>query len=241
VLLTKPIASNLEDARAIVYAAEAANRKLMVAQERRFRARNLAVKQMLTAGELGEVVHLRSDINQDKRWWFSIKPWYATPEAGRSAITGTGIHEVDLIRHLMGDEIESVAAFGNRLGDLEFPKDKTTAALFRFRNGAIAQVTVTYVAKPKKGRSHAGSFVLTGTKGAVVDSRVARNGREEWENLPRDGGYGVRGCVHEFLKAIVNGTEVPVTGRDAFASLAACVAADESSATGRVVKPEQCD
>jgi predicted dehydrogenase len=241
VLLTKPIACNLEDARAIIHAAEAANRTLMVAQERRFRTRNRVVKQMLEAGDLGEVVHLRSDITQDKQEWFRQKPWYATPEAGRSAITGTGIHEVDLIRHLIGSEIESVAAFGNRLGELEFPKDKTTAALFRFHNGAIGQVTVTYVAKPKKGRNHAGSFVLTGTKGAVVDNRVARNGREEWEELPQESGFGVKGCVREFIHSVVNGTKPPVTGRDAFASLAACVAADESSATGRVVQPESCD
>ncbi|HEY5140593.1 MAG TPA: Gfo/Idh/MocA family oxidoreductase [Methylococcales bacterium] len=247
VLLTKPMACNLADARAIVHAAENSSRKLMIAQERRFRPRILALKKILDAEDLGDVIHLRSDITQDKQAWMRQRPWFFE---GRSPMTGTGIHEVDLIRHLIGSEIESVAAFANRLGDLrlgnlEFPKDKTTAALFQFRNGAIGQVTATYVARPKKGRIKAGEFVITATKGAVVDSRVARNGNDEWEDLPWDfndnDDAGVQGCLEAFLNMLLFGTEPPVTGRDAFASLAACVAADESSATGRVVKPESCD
>ena len=140
VLLTKPLATNLQDGRSIVRAAEAAGRKLMVAHERRFRSRFKRIQQMLDAGGLGQIIHLRIDAIQDKRQQFAQSPWYASAEAGRTPLVGSGIHEVDLLRHFIGRPIRSVCAYGNRLGGLDFPTDKTTAALYRFDGGAIGQV-----------------------------------------------------------------------------------------------------
>ena len=78
----------------------------------------------------------------------------------------------------------------------------------------------------------------------IVGSRVARDGRDEWTELPDDPQAivtGSRGCVQSFLRSVTEGTPVPVTGRDAFASLAACVAADESAAAGRPAVPAPSD
>ncbi|HUT20503.1 MAG TPA: hypothetical protein VM366_15210 [Anaerolineae bacterium] len=43
---------------------------------------------------------------------------------------------------------------------------------------------------------------------------------------------GTAGCVQALLDAILHDRPVPITGRDAFASLAACVAADQSATGG---------
>jgi len=244
VLQTKPLATNLDDGRAIVRAAEAAGRVLMVAHERRFRTRIRAIKAMLEAGELGEVIHLRIDAIQDKRGQFRKSPWYASTEAGRTALVGSGIHEVDLLRHLIGRPLESVFAFSNRMGALAFPKDKTTAALYRFEGGAVGQVTVTYEAHWPKAGAIDDHFRLVATKGLIVGNRVARDGREEWEMLPGDHNeiaVSIRGCVDAFLRSILDGVPVAMSGREAFASLAACVAADESAATGRPTTPARAD
>jgi len=240
VLLTKPIATALDDARAIVRAADAAGRKLMVAHERRFRAEFVRIKEMLAAGDLGEVIHLRIDAVQDKRAQFARSPWYASDRAGRSAMVGTGIHEVDLIRWLADAPIRSVCGFGNRLGGLVFPADKTTAAIFQFAGGAVGQVTVTYEAHwpPAGGIDDAVRIVCT--KGLVVGGRCALDGRDGWLDLPADDNpmvAGTFGCVESFLRAIVEDAPVPIDGREAFASLAAAVAADTSAATGRPVPP----
>ena len=53
VLLTKPLATNLEDGRAIVRAAEASDRIFMVAHERRFRSRILALPRASQVRRLG--------------------------------------------------------------------------------------------------------------------------------------------------------------------------------------------
>ena len=240
VLLTKPLATNLDDGRAILRGAARASKVLMVAHERRFRTRFAAVKKMLEAGELGEIIHLRIDTVQDKREQFRRAPWYASAEAGRTALVGSGIHEVDLARWLVGRPIESVFAFSNALGSLTFPREKTTAALFRFAGGAIAQVTVTYEAHWPPAGSIDDQFRLIAERGIIVGNRLARDGQDEWETLLGDDDpltAGVRGCVRSFLKAIAEGGPAAVTGEDAFASLAACVAADESAAAGGTAVP----
>ena len=151
---------------------------------------------------------------------------------------------MDLLRHLTGRPIESVFAYSNRLGTLDFPKDKTTAALFHFAGGAIGQVTVTYEAHWPRSGVIDDHFRLVGTQGLVVGLRAAGDGRDGWEDIPRDEDpivAGVRGCVNAFLDSIINDLPVPIDGRDAFASLAACVAADHSAALGRPAIPEPSD
>lgn len=235
VLLTKPIAPNLDDARAIIRCAEQSGRKLMVAQEQRFHSREQRVKTLLEVGELGDVIHLRVDSFHNKVRQFQQSPWYASTQAGRTAMVGTAIHEVDAIRYLTGKRVESVFAYGNRLGDLDFHGDKTIAALFHLEGGAIAQVTVTYVAW--RG-APVDSFSLLATKGAVSGNQIMREGHTE--SLPTDERpivIGTHACVARFIDSVVNDAPIAVTGRDAFASLAACAAADESCRTGMPVVP----
>ena len=244
VLLTKPLATNLEDARAIVRQAERAGRKLMVAHERRYRSPVLRLVQLLHAGALGEIIHLRIDAIQDKRRQFQRSPWYASVEAGRTALVGSGIHEVDLMRHLVGRPIRSVSALSNRLGTLAFPRAKTTAALDRVEGDVIGQVTVTYEAHRKPGGPRDTDFHLVGTRGVVAGGRVTWDGLEGWEDLPGDElgiVTGTFGCVREFVQAILENRPVAIPGREAFASLAACVAADESAATGQPAVPAPAD
>ncbi len=245
VLLAKPIATTLEDARAIIAAEEAGSARLMLAHERRYRVSTLAIKEHLAQGTLGQVIHLTIDSIQDKREQFRRAPWYAAPEAGRSAIVGSGIHQVDLVRYLVGEPVESVMAYANRLGDMTFPKDKTTAALFSFPSGAIGQVTVTYEAHwPPTHRVDGHVFRLIGTRGVIMGDRMAVDGHDTWSDVPEADSplvTGVLGCIEAFVDSLLHARPMTITGRDAYESLAAALAADESARSGRAVVPERAD
>jgi hypothetical protein len=52
---------------------------------------------------------------------------------------------------------------------------------------------------------------------------------------------GIKGCVDAFLKTIVEGDPVAISGREAFASVAAAAAADESAASGQPAMPADAD
>jgi UDP-N-acetylglucosamine 3-dehydrogenase len=244
VLLTKPLAIDLDDGRVIVSVAEAEGRKLMVAHERRYRARYRQIKELLAGDELGQIIHLRIDALADKRRQFQRSPWYASARAGRTALVGTGIHEVDLLRFLIDKPIRSAFAYSNRLGGLDFPAAKTTAAVYQFDGDTIGQVTVTYEARRPPGGPLPTGFCLIATKGMVVGDRFALQRTGQWKDLPNDEKgirTGTAGCVQAFLDAILHDRPVPISGRDAFASLAACVAADQSAATGQAVVPAPTD
>ncbi len=152
VLMTKPLSTTLEDGKAIVRAAERSGRKLMVAHERRFRTRVKALKALLASGELGDLIMVQANQISDKRAQFAKSPWYASPAAGRSAVVGTGIHEIDLLRFLVSRPLLGVSAVGNRIGTMTFPADKTTATVLRFEGGVIGQTAVSYECHwPKDG------------------------------------------------------------------------------------------
>ncbi len=240
VLMTKPLATSLEDGRAIVRAAESSGRKLMVAHERRFRARFRRVREMLEAGDLGDLILVQMNQLGDRRKQFARAPWYASPEAGRSALVGSGIHEVDLLRFFAAKPILTVAAASNRLGDLDFPKSKTTATVFQFEGGAIGQTAISYEAHwpAKQPPAH---FLLVGAHGVVLDDKVRTDRDDDWKPLPKDEMETAAGCgraTDTFLEVVARGGTVPVSPRDGYATLAACIAADESAESGRIVKPD---
>jgi len=241
VLQTKPLATNLDDARAIVRAALKSDRKFMVAHERRFRPSVQRIQSIIDAGDIGDLIHLRIDAISDKRGQFERAPWYASTESGRSAINGTGIHEVDLVRTLVQRPIISVSAFANRLGELDFPKDKTTAALFRFADDIVGQVTVTYEGRAPARKAIDDHLRILGTKGSIFGNKVYREGAEDWETIPVEPGEiveGIKGCVDSMLQSIATDRPVAVSGEDAFDSLAAACAADTAAANGQVQTPE---
>jgi predicted dehydrogenase len=112
--------------------------------------------------------------------------------------------------------------------------------VYRFEGGAIGQVTVTYEAHWPEAGAIDDHFRLVGTKGMIVGDRVALDGRDGWQVLPGDESpivTGTRGCVAAFVRSILDGVPVEITGRDAFDSLAASVAADEAAATGQPQRP----
>jgi predicted dehydrogenase len=239
VLLTKPIANTRADAQAILAAAKASGRQLMVAHEARYRARFMELRRLVADGLLGEIISIRLDSIWDKRDHFSRSPWYASQEAGRSVLTGTGIHEVDLIRFILGQRATRVYASGNRLGDLDFPREKTVAATIDFEGGCVAQLAATYVARWPQAGEIADQLRIIGTKGTVVGDRYAYDGMDEWSTLPLEGNtveVGTKGCVEAFVEAIVSESPVPISGEEALASLEVCFAADDSVATGQPIE-----
>jgi predicted dehydrogenase len=246
-LITKPLATTIEDGRRILDAARNAQRsngtKAMVAHERRFRAFTREIKTAIGSGALGAVIHLRIDQIQDKRSFIAARPWLFAGEGSRTALTGSGIHEVDRVRHLVGDELVEVFAYGNRMGGIDIPANTTMSVLMQFASGAIGQVTITYDAHwPASGDIDDG-FRLVAQKGLVVGRRLVHDGLSGWHELPVDHHSGaVRegslGCLRSFLDSVVDDRPVEVPVEEGFASLAACIAAEESAGTGQPCRPK---
>lgn len=248
VLLTKPISNVLEDGVAIIHAAESASRTLMIGMERRFRPSALLLKEMIAGGEFGDIIHIRCDRIADRRPAHSNAPWKATAEGGRTPIVSSGIHEVDLVRHLVGKPVLSVSAYSNGLGPLEFWAHKTTTAAFQFEGGAIGEITVTYEAKwPKSGSvtsdngDPSDDFRLVGTKGLVLGNRYALDGWDDWKRLPDDSrrpsSSAIQTVARSFVDVLRGGAPLVASGRDALHSMLLAFAAERAAIAGHPIAP----
>lgn len=143
-LVEKPIATSVEDARALIEAAEANNRILMVGHVERF---NPAIT---------ELVRLVQDP-------VALEITRVGPFTGRllaDVVLDLMIHDIDLARAAIGAEIVGVASVGRavRSGDIDL-----ASALLTFDNGVVANITASRVSQTKIRR-----VSLTQRENAVV-------------------------------------------------------------------------
>jgi predicted dehydrogenase len=90
VLSEKPLAPTLDDCDAIVTACERSHVKLAVAFQTRYSPRLARVKELIAAGEIGEILELRGRGKDERR-------------GGGEDLMVLGVHIVDLFRALLGD------------------------------------------------------------------------------------------------------------------------------------------
>ncbi len=216
----KPIAGTLDDARVMAQTAKAKGVKTFVwFNYRRVPAVALAHK-MVTAGELGEIRHVRAVYLQD--WagesvpllWRFEKEW-----AGSGAHGDLNAHIIDMTRFVTGQEITQIAgaiaetfikertlaggvAGGNIAdgGKAAGGKGKVTvddAVLFlaRFSGGAVASFEA---ARQATGNQNRNGFEINGTKGSLKFNFERMNELDYYDaRLPRAvQGWSTIMCTH---------------------------------------------
>jgi predicted dehydrogenase len=139
ILCEKPLALNLADAYAALAAVSKAGRRLQVGFMRRYDPAYAAAGKRIAAGEIGTPVIFKS-IGRDKD-----QPSIAAYESnvnGMIFYTNT-IHDFDLARWLMGDEVTQVHAYTTSSIRPEVAKYGDVVASLvnlRYRQGAIGNI-----------------------------------------------------------------------------------------------------
>lgn len=124
---------------------------------------------------------------------------------------------------------------------MEFPLSKTTATVIQFKGGAVGQTAVSYEAHWPKGGQPKDHFLVVASMGVVFGDQYKLDADGEWRALAVDKSEIAAGCtgsVKAFLHSVTHGKKPPVSARDAYATLAACIAADESAAEGMCRTPD---
>ena len=135
VLTEKPLAGNLEDARAIVAAADATGVDCIVAQNYRYRPLTQTIKAILASGELGAVAAVRCE--------FYRGPHFGgfREEMPHPLIIDMSIHHFDLMRFFLGSDAMAIRARSWNPPWSWFAGDASAAALIEFGNGVQASYT----------------------------------------------------------------------------------------------------
>jgi predicted dehydrogenase len=153
-----PMATNIDDMRAIVAAQRKSGKNYMMMETAAYTYQFFLAREMYARGEFGRIQFLRGAHYQDmEHWphyWMGLPPmWYAT-------------HAVSPLLALEGVRAEKVHCFGSGTMREEYRKPygnpfPIETAIFRLSNGVAAEVTRSLF---ETARTYLGSFHVYGEK-----------------------------------------------------------------------------
>lgn len=164
VVCTKPMVTSLEQAKALVKVVKKSGRRFLVGQTMRFDRQFTTLRQMVDAGDLGELMAAEAFYIHDLRPVYAFTPWRLNMP--QDFMYGGVTHPVDILRSFLGDveEVHCYAAKGKLTPD--YPLKNLFYLNLRFTNGVIGQVKGLYdVVEPPLPMMQ---VVLYGTGGTAV-------------------------------------------------------------------------
>ena len=184
VIVEKPMAMSMADADRIIDRARETGRKVAVCHQNRF---NLAVQRMRTAldqGRFGRLshgsVHVRWNRN---RAYYEQAPWRGRWASDGGALMNQCIHGIDLLRWMMGDEVEEVYGQTRQQFHDYLECEDIGMAVLKFRNGAIATIEGTVNVYPKNLEE---TLYLFGETGTVKLGGTSCNNIDVWDFADED-------------------------------------------------------
>jgi len=250
VLVEKPLAANLDEADRMIVAADGASVVLMVAENVRFNAVYLKIRQLLQDGTVGHPALLQMTRQCYLRESFlRDRPWFLDAEAAAGGIMMSGgIHDFETMRLLLG-EVESVYALRAPQRFLEMQGDDTSVAAIRFRNGAVGVLVESFIMKCLT--TAAGPEVHTlrvdGELGHIAweGGQTIRvfSEHEDWQtgssltqhelHVPQADSFAL--LLQHFFQCVASGEEPITSGRSQRVPLACVMAAYQSMESGQPV------
>ncbi|WP_426009804.1 Gfo/Idh/MocA family protein [Caulobacter sp. DWR2-3-1b2] len=154
VLCEKPMATSVADAEAMIAAAKAAKRQLMIAYRCHYEPLNLDIMRRLRDRSLGKTRLVNTTMGRQADLAEPSDAWRLDGlMSGGGALADMGIYGVNAARYLLNEEPVSVRAWAQT--DRTDPRFKTTEDLidwqFRFPSGVIANGSTSFNYAPTMG------------------------------------------------------------------------------------------
>ncbi len=251
VIIEKPIALSLEDADAIIAAAERKGVQVSACHQNRFNKSVQKIREAVEAGRFGRLFHGTAHI----RWnrgpsYYRQASWRGTWEQDGGALMNQCIHNIDLLRWMMGDEISEVFAYTDRLNHDYIEAEDLGLALIKFKNGAYGIIEGTTNVYPANLEE---TLYLFGEKGTVKAGGHSVNIIEEWtfadqaddpetvkakyhENPPNIYGFGHKPLYADMIDAIRNKRKPYIDAVAGRRAIELVLAIYKSAAEGKPVK-----
>lgn len=248
VLCEKPMATTLDDAKAMIAAADQAGVYLMIGMNQRFMAPHIKAKEVVDSGRLGRVLTFATTFGHSGPENWSIdggNSWFFNKEkAFVGALGDLGSHKADLIGWLLSDPIKEISAITGTL-DKSIQVDDNSIFVMRTERGAIGTLTASWtyystevnstVLNCERGR------ILIGTDPVFNVIVEHRDGMKEYYETGKmqtneQGGQTKSGVIDQFIDGIVSGKGHSIDGREALRSLEAIFAGMQSAETGQRVR-----
>lgn len=240
ILCEKPLALHLDEARAALKAVADAGVRLQIGFMRRYDPAHAAAKKQIEAGEIGDPVIFKS-IGRDKD-----TPSLAAYQSGVNGMLfyNSSIHDFDLARWMMNDEVTEVHSFTSvaiRPEVAQYGDVVAAVVNLKYQRGAIGNVE-SYVQSQygydvrTEVVGSKGSILIGGLQSAPVLFLKPKGSSHDIVDhfLVRFADAYVAE-MRDFVLTILNDKPVKVTGEDGLRSLQIAVAAQKSYLESRPV------
>lgn len=177
-IIEKPMAMSMQDATEIIRRSEEKGVKVSACHQNRF---NVAVQEMrkaLEAGRFGKLshgsIHVRWNRNEG---YYTQAPWRGTWAQDGGALMNQCIHGIDLLRWMMGNEIDEVYGVTRQQFHDYLEAEDIGMAVVKFKNGAVATIEGTTNVYPQNLEE---TLYLFGETGTVKIGGKSTNNIDVW-------------------------------------------------------------
>lgn len=250
-IIEKPIALSLEEADEIIKRAKEKKIKVSACHQNRFNQSVIKIREALDQKRFGKLfygtAHIRWNRGSD---YYAGSKWRGTWEHDGGALMNQCIHNIDLLRWMMGDDIIEVVGMTDNLNHPYIEAEDFGIALIRFANGSYGIIEGTTTIYPKNLEE---TLYLFGEKGTVKAAGLSVNIIEEWQfsdalddsgevkkrfskNPPSVYGYGHTPYYADVIDAIKNDREPSITAEDGRRAVELVLAIYKSAAEGQRIK-----
>ncbi len=251
VIIEKPIALSLKDANEIIQTAKEEGLKVCACHQNRFNKSIQKIREAVEMERFGKLLHGTAHIRWARDYeYYSRAKWRGTWAQDGGALMNQCIHNIDLLRWMMGDEIDCVVGMTDRLKHDYIQAEDLGIALIKFKNGSYGIVEGTTNIYPKNLEE---TLYVFGEKGTVKAGGASVNVIEEWrfsdmlddpeevkarfhENPPNVYGFGHTPLYADVIDAIQNDRAPYVDGESGKRALELVLAIYKSAATGEMIK-----
>ena len=226
VLVEKPIASTVKEAKRIVQMAEREDLILMTGFIERFNPGIERVIKTINGSSVGEIVSATAR---------RVSQW---PEriGDVGVVKDSAIHDIDMMRYIFGEDPKNVFAKAGKLRHKRF--EDYAQIMLTFSHGKTAFIEANWLT-PYRVRK----LIVTGSKGIVTLDYLSQEivieteektfiPRYKWEEpLKRE--------LEHFVKCVIENKQPLVSGLDGLKALIICEAALKSAAKGKSINLEK--
>ncbi len=230
ILVEKPIATTVEDAAAMIHAADTARVKLMVGFSLRFSLHYMHVKKVVSDGTLGDLVSIYARrlnvISQAER---------LKGRVGVMMFLGT--HDFDAMRWIVNSEPVSVYCQASTSVPSPYPIENEAFSIIRFANGVVGCAQIGWYLPDQHPAGRDFKLDLSGSKGSLNLDQM-RQGIEIYTQGGAKFPSISAGLVDEdraFVDCVLDERPVPASGKDGLVALQMILAATQSIQTGQPV------
>lgn len=254
VLCEKPMATSIEDCEAMVEASKVNGKHLLIDQNQRLTPTHKYAKELLASGKYGKVISFQTTFGHGgpESWSAdkSANTWFFKKDkAAFGSMADLGIHKLDLIRYLVGDDYASVyskqVVLDKKFEDgTPIEVDDNSVEVLQFKNGTFGTVTTSWTVYGEEVQVTT-LFLEKGIMKLYADPNyslivVKNDGTSDKYQLDiiqtnDDEQQASSGVIDEFVSAIKEDRPSVLDASDVIGSMKAVFACVESNKEGKEV------